>query len=317
MCAVAMLAALGTQAIVERRLVLSRAGAVVPLILALLFLDYANHPMPLSREDLGTADLYKVIRSGGPGVVMELPVATPDRLPGWDVTYAFWSISHWHPLVNGYSGYHPADYLNTLMAMRTFPDNASIEKEMLGLIEKDLRAAYAIPDKMERHKAVDAAKAKAMAHFCPEGADAPIAHNGGVAVSANGHDQPQPAIAQPAPERPQPSGRREADVAIAAARRIRLAEVTHNCLLPAVPRVCELDHQLQLRAITALLFPQLGGVEFQLISPHLRFEQTRSADPPAGNVKAIEVTFAIEDVERRAQHHVVAFGTQPRRHVLD
>ena len=47
---------------------------------------------------------------------MELPVATPDRLPGWDVYYAFWSISHWHPLVNGYSGYYPLDYLQTLVA---------------------------------------------------------------------------------------------------------------------------------------------------------------------------------------------------------
>jgi hypothetical protein len=128
MCAVAMLAALGTQAIVERRLFMSRTAIVVPFILALLFIDYAHRPMPLSREDLGTADLYKVIRSGDPGVVMELPVATPDRLPGWDVIYAFWSISHWHPLVNGYSGYHPADYLQTLMAMRTFPDNASIAR---------------------------------------------------------------------------------------------------------------------------------------------------------------------------------------------
>ena len=128
MCAIAMLAALGTQAIVERGLLLSRTSASVSLILALLLVDYANRPMPLSREDLGTADLYKVIRSGGPGVMMELPVATPDRLPGWDVNYAFWSISHWHPLVNGYSGYHPADYLQTLMAMRTFPDNASIAR---------------------------------------------------------------------------------------------------------------------------------------------------------------------------------------------
>jgi hypothetical protein len=128
MCAVAMLAALGTQAILERGLVTSRRAVVVPVVLALVFLDYANRPMPLSREDLGTSDLYKVIRSAGPGVIMELPVATPDRLPGWDVIYAFWSISHWHPLVNGYSGYHPADYLNTLMAMRTFPDNASIAR---------------------------------------------------------------------------------------------------------------------------------------------------------------------------------------------
>jgi polyribonucleotide nucleotidyltransferase len=48
-------------------------------------------------------------------------------------------------------------------------ENSALEKDMLALIEADLRAAYAIPDKMERHKAVDAAKAKVVAHFCPEG----------------------------------------------------------------------------------------------------------------------------------------------------
>jgi polyribonucleotide nucleotidyltransferase len=42
---------------------------------------------------------------------------------------------------------------------------------MLGLIEQDVRAAYAIPGKQERHAALDAAKAKAMAHFFPEGTD--------------------------------------------------------------------------------------------------------------------------------------------------
>src|SRR5262249_21244901 len=51
------------------------------------------------------------------------------------------------------------------------PDTSALEKEMLGLIEQELRAAYAIPDKMARHKAVDAAKAKVMAHFLPEGAE--------------------------------------------------------------------------------------------------------------------------------------------------
>jgi polyribonucleotide nucleotidyltransferase len=52
-------------------------------------------------------------------------------------------------------------------------DNQALEKEMLGLVESDLRAAYAIPDKMQRHKAVDTAKAKVMAHFCPEGVENP------------------------------------------------------------------------------------------------------------------------------------------------
>jgi polyribonucleotide nucleotidyltransferase len=52
-------------------------------------------------------------------------------------------------------------------------DNATLEKEMLGLVEKELRAAYAIPDKTERHKAVEAAKDRVMGHFLPEGAENP------------------------------------------------------------------------------------------------------------------------------------------------
>ena len=52
-------------------------------------------------------------------------------------------------------------------------DNAALEDEMRGLVEKDLRAAYAIPDKMERHKAVDAVKERVMGHFLPEGVDNP------------------------------------------------------------------------------------------------------------------------------------------------
>jgi polyribonucleotide nucleotidyltransferase len=55
----------------------------------------------------------------------------------------------------------------------TVVDNAALEKEMLGIVEQDLRAAYAIADKMARHKTVDAAKAKVMAHYFPEGVENP------------------------------------------------------------------------------------------------------------------------------------------------
>jgi polyribonucleotide nucleotidyltransferase len=53
------------------------------------------------------------------------------------------------------------------------PDHSALEKEILGLIEAELRAAYAIPRKQERYKAVDAVKAKVLAKFCPEGAEKP------------------------------------------------------------------------------------------------------------------------------------------------
>src|SRR5919109_1243656 len=48
-------------------------------------------------------------------------------------------------------------------------DNSALEKEILGLIEQDLRAAYAIPVKQDRYAAVGAAKEKVMAHYFPEG----------------------------------------------------------------------------------------------------------------------------------------------------
>jgi len=51
-------------------------------------------------------------------------------------------------------------------------DNSELEKKMLGIIETDLRAAYSIPDKMARHDAVEAAKAKVMAELAPEGSEA-------------------------------------------------------------------------------------------------------------------------------------------------
>src|SRR5215470_12057187 len=39
-------------------------------------------------------------------------------------------------------------------------DNAALAKEILGVAEQDLRAAYAIPQKTQRHVAIDAVKAK-------------------------------------------------------------------------------------------------------------------------------------------------------------
>ncbi len=53
------------------------------------------------------------------------------------------------------------------------PDTKAVETEMLGVVEKELRAAYAIPAKHQRQDAVSAVKKKAMAHFFPDGKDNP------------------------------------------------------------------------------------------------------------------------------------------------
>src|SRR6187455_2415380 len=48
-------------------------------------------------------------------------------------------------------------------------DESVLEKEILGLIEAELRSAYAIPIKQDRYAAVGKAKEKVMAHYFPEG----------------------------------------------------------------------------------------------------------------------------------------------------
>jgi polyribonucleotide nucleotidyltransferase len=52
-------------------------------------------------------------------------------------------------------------------------DLSALEKEMLGLVEGDLREAYKITDKQARYAAVDAAKAKVKEAFAPKGDEAP------------------------------------------------------------------------------------------------------------------------------------------------
>jgi len=47
---------------------------------------------------------------------------------GFNVVYMFWSSRHWRPLVNGYSGYAPPDFQETVKCMDKFPDAASIAR---------------------------------------------------------------------------------------------------------------------------------------------------------------------------------------------
>ena len=125
-CALAMLAGFGVAAIEKRAG--SRRGArlAAGAALLLLTLEYASAPMVLTAANDRPLDVYKVMHGIGPGVVAELPMTTPDRLPGNDAVYAYWSIGYWHPLVNGYSGHYPPDYFRLLARMENFPDERSI-----------------------------------------------------------------------------------------------------------------------------------------------------------------------------------------------
>ena len=128
-CALAILAAVGVARL--EAAIGSSAGrrAVMIGLTALLLIDYSNTAMGLTPADpVGPPDVYKVIRGATPGVILELPMPDLDHLPGWDPYYQAWSLWHWRPLINGYSGYYPRDYLMTAMRMKVFPEDGTIDR---------------------------------------------------------------------------------------------------------------------------------------------------------------------------------------------
>jgi hypothetical protein len=128
-CAIAMLAGFGAQALQTR---MSRFGPGISAALVLLVaLDDGTTGMilkDLSYQPSSTPNVYKTIRAQGPGVLLELPLARLDALPGREAAYMFWSIAHWHPLVNGYSGYYPPEFLEMVVRTEGFPDDRSLEE---------------------------------------------------------------------------------------------------------------------------------------------------------------------------------------------
>lgn len=70
---------------------------------------------------------YSLLKASPDAVLFEWPVTVPWRL--WemiDVHYMYRSTLHWRPMLNGYSGYYPASYLDLLERMRSFPDTRSL-----------------------------------------------------------------------------------------------------------------------------------------------------------------------------------------------
>jgi polyribonucleotide nucleotidyltransferase len=74
---------------------------------------------------------------------------------------------HFQPVINAIIGL--AEKAAKEPREVTVIDNSALEKEMLGLVEQELRAAYAIPVKQDRYAAVGKVKEKVMAHYFPEG----------------------------------------------------------------------------------------------------------------------------------------------------
>jgi hypothetical protein len=107
-------------------------SALLVGVLVLIGIECGSAPMRLMDVPTQVPDVYKFLRTARQSVVVELPIVDWD----FDPQYMFWSIFHWQPLVNGYSGYVPSGYTRTLARMRTFPDENAIARL------KDLNVRY-------------------------------------------------------------------------------------------------------------------------------------------------------------------------------
>lgn len=94
------------------------AALLIEYRTTLLLAEYANEPAPI----------YKMLARQPRGIVAEIPAPRLDKLPGSDPEYAYMSTFHWFPIVNGYSGYYPASYLERLDRLHTFPSERAMNQ---------------------------------------------------------------------------------------------------------------------------------------------------------------------------------------------
>jgi hypothetical protein len=119
----------GLRDLLSRR---KHAGALVMALSAWWMLETAVLPFPMARvpaadtpdvlappADLPQPDalpgIYRQVQTlPRHAVLLELPMGDIS----WELRYMFASIGHWRPMVNGYSGYAPAGYLELVSRLR-------------------------------------------------------------------------------------------------------------------------------------------------------------------------------------------------------
>ena len=118
--AMSVLVAFGIDRLQQRMSSRRARNGLCAAAIVLVAIESSAAPIHLMEVQPNTPDVYRVLSSMGPGVVLELPV------PQFDPWYEYWSAAHWNPLVNGYSGYISQSYSVTLDSLARFPDDRSV-----------------------------------------------------------------------------------------------------------------------------------------------------------------------------------------------
>jgi hypothetical protein len=110
------------------RLGTARWRRLIPAAAALLaFVEAASIPIPLNAAPIKPVNTLDFLASRPPGPVAHWPLPNAANIGiTWDPKYMYFSVYHWRPLLNGYSGYHPDSYLQFLRRTAGFPDPGAV-----------------------------------------------------------------------------------------------------------------------------------------------------------------------------------------------
>jgi len=101
-----------------------RVGAAACLTLALVAEGWPRYDrMPMWQSP---PSIYAALPASG-AVLFEFPVHAPADRFAENLPYMYFSMWHWTPMVNGYSGFIPASYQALVEATSTFPADAALD----------------------------------------------------------------------------------------------------------------------------------------------------------------------------------------------
>jgi hypothetical protein len=123
--AVAALAAYGWSALESKTRWRLAATALISGLLLLEYSTRLNSWLILPEQPPA---VYRWLAHEPRAVIMEFPITTPDNLSViHDGLFMLGSTVHWHPILNGYSGYYPPSYFELLDYCSGFPDDRCID----------------------------------------------------------------------------------------------------------------------------------------------------------------------------------------------
>jgi hypothetical protein len=117
--ALSVLAGFGAWRLQERWGARRGAWLLAPALVVVINAEVLRAPIPWRVFD-GIPRVYDTLAALDRAVVIELPAYEGGGMMA-NAAHMLNSTRHWHPLVNGYSGFAPASYARIAAAMRSFP----------------------------------------------------------------------------------------------------------------------------------------------------------------------------------------------------